>query len=55
MINWDINTSKDRFDKVIKLIDNNKKSDSIIFNFKTLLITGISFCIPFVFYGTYKV
>ena len=45
MIKWDINDSKDKYKKIVKLIDVNKQSNNSIFDFKTLLITGITFSI----------
>ena len=47
MVKWDIDESKNRYKEIVKLIDDNKQSKNSIFNFKTLLITGIAFSFSF--------
>ena len=54
MIKWDIDDSKNRYKEIIKLIDDNKQSNNI-FNFKTLLITGIAFSLSFLVSTNIKV
>lgn len=55
MIKWDTDESKSRYKEIIKLINDNKKSNNSIFDFKTLLITGITFSISLWVSSTVKV
>ena len=57
MIKWDIDCLQTKNDKMLTmLISNNKEINkkNSIFNYKTLLISSISLCIPVVFSTIYK-
>lgn len=57
MIKWDIDCLQTKNDKMLTmLISNNKEINekNSIFNYKTLLVSAISLCIPVVFYTISK-
>ena len=57
MIKWDIDCLQVKNDKMLTmLISNNKEINekNSIFNYKTLLISTISLCIPVVFSNIYR-